>query len=877
MARIKTRPVTAHDSPETLAAGPSVNANFSSNTPLESVYSSTALSICPHCRGIYTYSAKDFRHHVASCTANTDAGDEDDDEDDDDSSRSSSLTPPPDSPSVAVFNNNTITVDASRLLGGKHSSRITSIEVNGHSPANGILHKHNLDRAIRAYINPETEFAYYDKVDDRETSIATRRNSEEPEYSKSSADPVPEGPNEDKPDVRIRYPFPKFTPLDVFEVYLGGHEDLPYEDLYRRTSNVTGVLADYQKEWETIGKEIDEHEAYTKAQAKISADKTKAIEEEKTKAEDQKYLEIGQTFKTELRLSRSDWDRWLEERQALFPDQSDIHECLRNLRNPTFLQGVHKRQKVSKVDNIDLANRPILQERVTKEEIAGEKRKRYGKLLDQTTFDDMKHADAYGFNYSSQLHHVGNQPQPYLNHKAKARGPVFDEGRGGRSQRTAAKRSYDADKSVTPETDEEELPAKRARKARNLEATLDFQTRPRTSPQSRGGTPAVRVFPSGKRVGRPPTKSKLKEFQIPPQSTSPTLENGTAPRKLAPRQEEALHESVENLVNHVQPRRTRGKSTGFDDSSKSTSAASSRPSTSSSLEHRGRKLESNNTEPDTLVVEGPAPSVTPLPPPVATKSRKRKVKEEDIDESLLDAEQLEALRKKRIKSHKLSESLRKRWEKGEMATAMESRKATNAKKKAAKLEAKQVQVQVQDGAVGGYQQPFPMAPAIIPNNYPVQHPAHGHPPVQEQFQLQSQAPAPILPQPETPTPIPTEPGPSKRSKPSSSRKASAAKGKKSAAIQGPAQPPPARGPSKRTRRPTKLILDSNAMGDDDDDDDDEDEELQMQFRRESEYDRYQALTLPGSPALLGKRNRKNRMDLAQAMDSPEDDDDNYSS
>jgi hypothetical protein len=786
------------------------------------------------------------------------------DDGDDDSSGSSSLTPPPDSPSVATFNN-TITVDATRLLGVKLSPRVKSIEVNGDSLANGILNKNDPDSAIRPYVNPETEFAYYDKIDDRETSVATRRNSEEPEDSKSSADPVPEIPNEDKSEVKIRYPFPKFTPLEIFDDYLGNHEDITYEDLYHRTSIVAHVLVDYQKEWDVIGKEIDAHEAYVKAQAKISADKSKASEEEKTKVDDQKYLQIAQTYKTELKLSRSDWDKWLEEQQALFPDQSDLHECLRNLRNPTFLMGVHKRQKVSKADSIDLANKPIFQERVTKEEVALEKRKRYGRLLDQTTFDDMKHADAYGFNYSSQPHHVGNQPQPSLNDKAKAKGVAIDEGRGGRSQRTVAKRSYDADKSVTPETDEDELPAKRARKARNLDEGLEFQTRPRTSPQSRGGTPAVRVFPSGKRVGRPPTKSKLKEFQIPPPSTSPTLENGTAPRKLAPKQEEALHESVENLVNHIQPRRTRAKSTGLDDSTKSTTAATSRPSTSSSHEPRRRKFESNNTEPDTLVVEGP-PSAAPLPPPVATKSRKRKVKEEEIDESLLGPEELEALRKKRIKSQKLSESLRKRWEKGEMAIAMESRKATNAKKKAAKLEAKQAQ----EAAVGGYQQPFQMAPAIVPNNYPVQA-IHGHPPVQEQFQLQSQAPAPILPQPETPTP--TEPGPSKRwGKPPSSRKTSA-KGKRAAAVQAPAPPlPPARGPSKRTRRPTQLILDM----DDDDDEDDEDEEVQKQFTRESEYERFQALTSPGSPVLLGKRARKSRIDLSQVMD-PSDDDDNYSS
>lgn len=793
---------------------------------------------------------------------------------DDERSDSSTLTPPPDSPSVAAIANNvnTITVDATAIV-GKFAPRIKSIEANGDSSVNG-SDENNADAQIRPYVDPASEFAYYDKVDDREASVATRRNSEEPEESKSSTDLLPEAPSEEKADVKPRYPFPKFTSLEVFDDYLGNHEDLSYEDLYHRTAIVAEVLVKYQKEWDVIGKEIDDHEAYVKAQTKIAADKSKASEEEKTKVDDQRYLELAQEYKAELKLSRSDWDRWLEELQAASPDQSELHDSLRNLRNPTFLMAIHKRQKVSHVDSLKLANRPILQDRVTKEEIAAEKRKRYGRLLDPVTFDDMKHADAYGFNYSSQPHHVGNQPQPSLNDKVKGRGVGGDEGRGGRSQRALAKRSYDADKSVTPETDEEELPAKRARKVRNLDAGIDFQARARTGPHSRSGTPAVRVFPSGKRVGRPPTKSKLKEVQHPPPDASTVLENGAAPRKLAPKQEELLHESVESLVNQTQPRRMRRKSTG--DSSQSPSATTSRPSTSSSHEPRSRKIESNNTEPDTLVVEGP-PSQSTLPPPVATK-RKRKVKEEDIDESLLDPEQLEALRKKRIKSQKLSESLRKRWEKGEMKVAMESRKATNAKKKAAKLEAKQ-QAEI---AAGVYAHPMPlgmgMAPAIIPSSFLHMAP-HAHPQVHEQFQLHPQpTPLPMQPIPPPPqyqlqpqphsqsvTPIATPPYQPPKRKSTSARKPSA-KGKAAAKTPIPTPPLP-RELGKRKRRPTKLAIDGAS---------DDSDDAREQLHRESEYDRFQQISnsQPGSPDVLPpKRARKNRIDLAAVMDDVVSEDD----
>jgi hypothetical protein len=83
----------------------------------------------------------------------------------------------------------------------------------------------------------------------------------------------------------------------------------------------------------------------------------------------------------------------------------------------------------------------------------------------------------------------------------------------------------------------------------------------------------------------------------------------------------------------------------------------------------------------------PQPSIAVADPPSSSPDgvkRKRKIKELEVDESFLDAEATEVLRKKRSKSTLLSESLPERWEKGDMAKAMESQKATNAMQMAAK-------------------------------------------------------------------------------------------------------------------------------------------------------------------------------------------------
>ncbi|KAF4621564.1 hypothetical protein G7Y89_g14521 [Cudoniella acicularis] len=305
---------------------------------------------------------------------------------------------------------------------------------------------------------------------------------------------------------------------------------------------------------------------------------------------------------------------------------------------------------------------------------------------------------------------------------------------------------------------------------------------------------------------------------------------------LAPKEEEQLHDAAELLVK--QTRRTRTQSIGGD-SSDATSAASSRPSTSSSNDHGPKRKNrgSQNTDPETLVVES-APLVqhAPILPPLAPapKSRKRKPKEEEIDESLLNPEEAEALRKKRIKSAKLSESLRKRWEKGEMAGAMETRKATNAAKKAKKA--------AEQAAAAATARGMPLEPAP----YAERNPTPPQPPPYQPIQRQPTTPLAVE------TPI------SKRKQPLS--KKSSSKGKKPAPLF-----PPVRQPSTRTRKPAR-----HGLYDGSDDHDEPDQQLQ------TEYEHFQALTSPGSPVVLGKRVRKSKIDLAAAMgDNGEDEDDYY--
>ncbi|EHL02249.1 hypothetical protein M7I_1843 [Glarea lozoyensis 74030] len=684
-----------------------------------------------------------------------------------------------------------------------------------------------------------TTFDYYDKIDDREESVVTRPNSEEPELPKNSFLSKLDASNEEKLEAK-RYPFPKFTSIEDFEDYVANVDEASYEDLYDRTSYIAGVLVDYQKEWDDIEKEIYIHESYVKAQAKKVAEAAKFAEEEKAKVEDQKYLGIAEAYKTELKLSRSDWEQFLERYDTTDAKQNDLVERLRSLRLPNFLSAIHKRQKGREPEPIKLIDRPLMAERITKEELAMDKRKR-GRLIDQITFEDMKHADVYGFNYSSQLHHVGNQPQPSYSGKLQARGDASEEGRS-RSQRNKHNKSYDAERSDTPETENDELPAKRARKPRmNLDMGLEPQGRTRTGPGSRSSTPAVRTFPSGKRVGRPPAKSKLADVHLPPLSASPTYEEGSSTRDFLEEDvNNNLKEAAKSLFN--QTRQNGTPSTNENESTGPTTAEPTRPSSASSVKSpKKRKREAQFTDVFPIAPLPAAPENmqnTPILPPLPSVAfadtppsssggvkRKRKPKEPDIDESTLDPEAAEALRKKRAKSAKLSESLRKRWQKGQMQVAMESRKATNALKKAAKANAK----------AEATSNPLPMptfAPALALN-----------PPMQlNTMQHQSLIPAPptdappakrkyVYKNPKKPALEPLQPvaTPAPPPAPLSAEKGrSSSKGKKRA-------PPPltTRLPSSRARRPAR-----RALGMDGIEDDEEEEEIEQQFKIDDDEEYY---------------------------------------
>lgn len=254
-----------------------------------------------------------------------------------------------------------------------------------------------------------------------------------------------------------KFRYPTVIPLEAFEEYIGDPEELSYEELYHRTAVVANTLAIYQMEWDAIHRVTSAHEAVLKEE-----------------------------------------ERRIDEEAADREDEKGPGGRKRKIR-PT------------------LANAPFHEMKKTKEEIELEKRQR-GRLMDPIKFDDMKMMDVYGLEYSSHPKNFGQQNlQEAIKTRAKsmASGTVEDGSRG-RSQRTVARKVYDAEMSATPETEFDAPPAKRVRRQRILDG-YESETTVRST-TSRGGTPAVKTFPSGKRIGRPPTKSKLQDVQMAPAS-----------------------------------------------------------------------------------------------------------------------------------------------------------------------------------------------------------------------------------------------------------------------------------------------------------------------------------------------------------------------
>ncbi|KAH8813066.1 hypothetical protein F5884DRAFT_751360 [Xylogone sp. PMI_703] len=250
-----------------------------------------------------------------------------------------------------------------------------------------------------------------------------------------------------------KFRYPTIIPMEAFEEYLGEPEELSYEELYHRTAVVASTLAIYQMEWDAIHKVTSSYEAVLKEEERRLDEEAADREEEKGPG--------GRKRKT---------------RPAL-------------------------------------ANAPFHETKKTKEEIELEKRQR-GRLMDPIKFDDMKMMDVYGLEYSSHPKNFGQQNlQEAIKTRAKILASTALEDGRGRSHRTVARKVYDVEMSATPETEFDGPPLKRVRRQRILDGYDTESTH--TGTTSRAGTP-IRTFPSGKRIGRPPAKSKLQDMQMAP-------------------------------------------------------------------------------------------------------------------------------------------------------------------------------------------------------------------------------------------------------------------------------------------------------------------------------------------------------------------------
>lgn len=334
-----------------------------------------------------------------------------------------------------------------------------------------------------------------------------------------------------------KFLFPKFTPIEFFETYLENPSEMDYKTLYRKTAKVAKTLVAYQAEYDAVDQEIFEYEAQVKAEAKRSVEDAKYEAERTLELEDKRRDQLALAWGCNLGYDQPTWDDFVERlvRKGHITRGRDV-EQLNNLRNPAFMEAAAKRRAKAKLlkTTTKFANEPIPEYKATKEEADFEKRK-MGRLMDPTKFEDLKMADIYGFEYSSHPSHNGNQPLDRIVRQPQK--PLRKNGESNgvpensiistpasrlRAQRTKTKRLYEVDESGTSDGDDD-IPVKRTRKPRVFDDGA--QVSPQAILQNVGIMPAAkRTFPSGKRVGRPPkaySQSKLQAVQT--VQTSPDL------------------------------------------------------------------------------------------------------------------------------------------------------------------------------------------------------------------------------------------------------------------------------------------------------------------------------------------------------------------
>ena len=353
---------------------------------------------------------------------------------------------------------------------------------------------------ISAYVR--NEFDFYDEND----------LPEEP-------DPASKFPKNTDAAEKSRYPFKKLTPVETFEDYLQFSDEVPYEVIYMRTAHVSSLLAELQREFMSLEKEINQHEGIEKGTKERADEAAREVERQRTEIHEKQTAKaianVSERYKIELKFRGEDWERFLANFKRQYPNDLETLAILHNLKDPQFIAALKKRQ--NKEESAKYENVPVPETRLTKEEEKLEKRRKLGLgVLDPIVFDDKKQADVYGQEHSARWHHIGDQP-------LKLPGDMESiTGRSTRQPRQSSRKKYDEGDSVTPEEEYEPLPAKRSRKPRTF-GDNESGPRSRGQSQSRDATPGVKRFQSGKRVGRPPNPSKLQNVQSAPTSDKPQL------------------------------------------------------------------------------------------------------------------------------------------------------------------------------------------------------------------------------------------------------------------------------------------------------------------------------------------------------------------
>ncbi|ATZ50088.1 hypothetical protein BCIN_05g04750 [Botrytis cinerea B05.10] len=856
MARTKVPPIATQDCTSHIGKG--VGSSESQETSSSSFTSFSSTPICPNCSNTFAkLSDMDFRSHVAACSRPSTA-----ESVGTITTSGSSLSPPPTShENVYATAKYLSSKDGPRpdLHFDYNAAQEPAIAVAGADEEDFDADDHDL---IQPYINPNSEFDYYDQVEGHE------------EHDVDINDP----------DIGLKFKYPKLPPMEHFEKYLKNPSEMPYDELYKRAAIVsTTVLAAWQREFDAIDEEIYAYESQEKERLQMEKEAEKAVEEADKLNEQLDRDGLAATakrFAVELKSKAPEWTDFINQ----YDKNNEFRLRLESLRDPQFRAKLQRqafvraqekqklRQKELKESNkLKLLNEPLPEIKLTKEEIEAEKRKA-GRLIDPTKWDDMKQAEVYGFEYSSHPKHVGAQPIPSASRKRGLGEIDMSEGRSGRAQRMATRKMYDQS---TPEDESDGLPAKRQRKARVLDDAIgELSKTPRK--QSRSQTPIRRTFPSGKPIGRPPKSlSKLKDVQLASGEDEPILENESIKdddisRHLLPAEQEQLQQSAELLVNQI---------------------ADELP-----VEPVVKKKHAEQIT--TAVSETPAAIVPPIKPRAKViKPKKQPANAETEEENAIlpttehdddsDSDATEAINSRRNssssqstissyatrnraaasveKSTSIQESPKKVVRGKRNSRSSETPVANSQLPKARKPRGKQATIE-EDEEVEPSHEPI-IKKEATPAANPIISPSSSRTKRKRTAEVNSDAPTA---QSASPTKKARKGRPTKSSSAPSEGpliiSASSSKIKINKRAKGPlARILPPREPSTRARRAPKAIRNN----DDADEDEEDEDELQMPA---TEYERYQALADPRSPITLGKRIRKSVIDLRTAMEGGDDED-----